>query len=401
VIAGVIEGFYGTPWSHQDRLDCIDLLDRLEANTYVWAGKSEPRHRDHWRDPFTDDELTKFAELAAHRSGVGLVVGLTPGADATLDEVLAKLRPALDAGARGVALLFDDLPVLDAAARHRALANDVEQSLSCPVWLTPTHYAGSESSPYLDQLMTGLSSTIEVMWTGEHVVCDRIDAEHARARTEACGGRRPLLWDNTPVNDALMSEALHLGPYSGRSDELRSLIAGVLINPMMFARASMPTVASAMAWCRGGDAMATWNDMIDTRGWRLLAEATAFPDDPHWPGARPDRDWWDAVANMTVPDIDEGCSTWVDAAREGARLAVTAIDLMERPPSDPQHRAMGTIGLVMAWRAWHRTPVLTFGGGPRLRPVLTNDRSGRFSYDGRSVSFSTSLVDDLVQRATR
>ncbi|NDD98631.1 MAG: hypothetical protein EBZ93_14335, partial [Actinobacteria bacterium] len=133
----------------------------------------------------------------------------------------------------------------------------------------------------------------------------------------------------------------------------------------------------------------------------LLAEATAFPDDPHWPGARPDRDWWDAVANMTVLDIDEGCSTWVDAAREGARLAVTAIDLMERPPSDPQHRVMGTIGLVMAWRAWHRTPVLTFGGGPRLRPVLTNDRSGRFSYDGRSVSFSTSLVDDLVQRATR
>ena len=57
MIAGVIEGFYGTPWTTAERLSCIETLDAYGANAYVWAGKSEPRHRDHWRDAFTDDEL--------------------------------------------------------------------------------------------------------------------------------------------------------------------------------------------------------------------------------------------------------------------------------------------------------------------------------------------------------
>jgi hypothetical protein len=281
------------------------------------------------------------------------------------------------------------------------LANEIEQTFACPVWVTPTHYAGLEGSPYLNELLSGLSSSVEVMWTGEHVVSDRIDASHARARALACAGRAPLLWDNTPVNDALMTEALHLGPYAGRDPELRHVVSGVLVNPMMFARASMPTIASAMEWCRGGDAMATWESFIDERGWRRLAEATAFPDDPHWPGARPSRQWWEEVAAVEVDDIDEGCGAWVSAAREGARLAIGAIDLIERPDPDPQLRTMATIGLAMAWRTWYRQPVLTFGGGPRLRPVLTNDDHGRFTYDGRSISYSSSLVDDLVKRATK
>jgi hyaluronoglucosaminidase len=84
MIRGVIEGFYGTPWTTDDRKACIDLLADHGANAYVWAGKSEPRHRDRWRDPFLPEELDGFAELARHREGVRLIVGLTPGADATV-----------------------------------------------------------------------------------------------------------------------------------------------------------------------------------------------------------------------------------------------------------------------------------------------------------------------------
>ncbi|MFM8562897.1 MAG: beta-N-acetylglucosaminidase domain-containing protein, partial [Acidimicrobiia bacterium] len=157
MIAGVIEGFYGQPWSTDDRLECIALLDALGANAFVWAGKSEPRHRDAWNEPFTDVELRDFGRLATHRPNVGLFVGLTPGTDATATEVIEKLRPTIDRGARGVALLFDDLPVLDAADRHRDIANAVETTLGRPVWLTPTHYAGTTSSPYLQRLFDGLS----------------------------------------------------------------------------------------------------------------------------------------------------------------------------------------------------------------------------------------------------
>lgn len=401
MISGVIEGFYGTPWSWSDRKACIELLSHFDANAYVWAAKSEPRHRDLWRDPFRTDELEGFSDLSCHRDGVRLIVGLTPGADATAPEVTRKLGPAIAAGAHGVALLFDDLPELDAAERHRTLANETEQTFGLPVWLTPTHYAGGRRSEYLDQLVRGLSPTVEIMWTGEHVVSDRIGPDDVRARTLACGGRAPLLWDNTPVNDAMMSEALHLGPYVGRDPAIRSALSGVLVNPMALARASLPTIASAMAWCGGGDALATWNDTIDRLGWRRLAESTAFPDDAHWPGARPSRQWWQEVSELDIVDIDDGCRPWVEAAKEGARLAIAALDLQERPDPDPQRRTMAAIGLGLAWRSWSRLPALTFGGGPRLRPVLTNDDRGRFTYDGRSISHSTSLVDDLVKRATR
>ena len=63
-ISGVIEGFYGPPWTHDDRLAWIDRLCTWGMTHYVWAAKQEPRHRDDWAAPFTDDELVGFGELA-------------------------------------------------------------------------------------------------------------------------------------------------------------------------------------------------------------------------------------------------------------------------------------------------------------------------------------------------
>lgn len=400
LIAGVIEGFYGPPWSHADRLATIDLLAENGGNWYVWAPKAAPRHRDAWREPFTPDEIGEFGELAGCRDGVGVSVGLTPGPDATTNEVIAKLRPVVDAGVHGLTLCFDDVPELDAASRHRDLANAVRRAFGLPVWLVPTHYAGGVSSPYLERLIDGLDPEVLVMWTGSHVVCDTITVDDVNARRNATDDRPPLIWDNTPVNDALMTEALHLGPYSGRDAEIRSSIAGVLVNPMEFARASWPTIVSALAWCRGGDTITAWSGEIDRLGLRRLAEATAFPDDEHWPGARPERAWWSEVAALDADaitaSVGDGVRRWVDAARDGAALALRALDLAALDAGE--RRALAQFGLAVAAREWERRPALTFGGGPRIRPVATNDEAGRFVMDPRSVSWSTSLVADLVRR---
>jgi hyaluronoglucosaminidase len=401
LIAGVIEGFYGPPWSHADRLATIDLLAEHGGNWYVWAPKAAPRHRDAWREPFSADEIDEFGGLARRRTGVRVSVGLTPGPDATTDEVIAKLQPVVDARVQGLTLCFDDVPELDAASRHRDLANTVRRTFGVPVWLVPTHYAGGVSSPYLERLIDGLDHEILVMWTGSHVVCDTISEADVAARRRATGDRPPLVWDNTPVNDALMTEALHLGPYSGRDATIRSSIAGVLVNPMEFARASWPTIVSALAWCRGDDAVQAWDLEIDRLGLRVLAEATAFPDDEHWPGARPERAWWSEVAALDTEaiteSVGEGVRRWVDAARDGAALALRALDLTELDVSE--RRALAQFGLALATREWERRPALTFGGGPRIRPVAANDEAGRFVMDPRSVSWSTSLVADLVRRA--
>ena len=394
---GVIEGFYGDPWSHDERLACIDALAGWGANAYVWAPKSEPRHRDAWAEPFTALELEQFSELIGHRPEVMVSIAITPDRSATIEQIRQKLGPVVAAGCRTITLCFDDLPVLDAGAHHRDLANTAVAAMDVDVWLVPTHYMGTNTSAYLDSLLDGLSDRVTLMWTGVSVVADEIHAEHAAARAASTGGRLPLLWDNTPVNDALMTAYLHLGPYAGREAALRESVAGVLLNPMMSMRASLPTIESACAWWQGLDPLVAWSAAVDRDGWRLLAEATAFPGDAHWPGDLPGRAWLEGVAalpDQNDPDIDP----WIDAARTGARLCLVACSLLEAleagaPPSSLTRQFFGMVGVAR----WLQLPHRTLGAGPRLRPVVVADADGDFAVTSECVVFTTSIVEHYVR----
>lgn len=394
---GVIEGFYGTPWTFDERAECMRVLAAHGADSYVWAPKSEPRHRDEWNEPFTPDEIAGFTHLSVCAPGVGVSVGLTPGAPATSEEVMAKLAPALAAGCAGVTLCFDDLPVLDAARRHADIANDVVTRTGLPTWLVPTHYAGMSGSPYLGTLVRDLDERVLVMWTGSHVVTDSITAHDARRRADVTGGRAPLLWDNTPVNDAMMTALLHVGPYHGRDTDLRGELSGLLINPMSAMRASLPTIESACAWWRGDDPVQAWNAAVDRLGLRLLAEATSFPGDPHWPGDAPSREWLTAVAALEV--ADDALHPWVEAARRGATVALAAIDALDALDAGDGGAALTKHFLrLLGLGAWMREPVRTLGSGPRTRPVWTQDADGRFAPTASSIVPTESIPERLVAR---
>ena len=41
---GVVEGFYGTPWSHEVRMSLIDFYGRFKLNTYIYGPKDDPYH---------------------------------------------------------------------------------------------------------------------------------------------------------------------------------------------------------------------------------------------------------------------------------------------------------------------------------------------------------------------
>lgn len=398
VPVGVIEGFYGQPWSHEERLSCIDTIADWDWNTYVWAAKAEPRHRDAWVDPFTDEELDQFAELAGRDPRVKLMVGLTPGSEASAASVIDKLRPAIHAGAGGIVLCFDDLPVLDSAAQHRQIANDVLETLGGSVWIVPTHYAGTSSSPYLEHLCEGLATDIQIMWTGNMVVNDSIHAEEAVARSEVTGGRSPLVWDNAPVNDALMTSHLHLGPFTGRDPGVREVCSGWLWNPMISKTASMVMLESAAAWWRGDDPIQAWETAVDRDGWRALAEATAYRGEHHWPGETPAREWWEHVRD--APYEDASLFPWVASARLGATLALAALDVLDAAEADLTLEMVSkATRSLMPWTAYRTQSALTFGAGPRRRPLATQDSRGRFTLSPASVSESTSLVDELVSRA--
>ena len=306
-IRGIVEGFYGTPWSHEARLEAITFLAPRGLNAYVYAPKDDAKHRADWRVPYDADELARFREVAAHAESLDARFGfaISPGLDVEYestgdrDALLAKLEPLLAAGVPWFLLLLDDIAMEPRLApRQAALATWLFERLrgeraDASLTLCPTEYVGTQPSPYLGELGSGLPPEVDVMWTGPTVCSPTLRADDARGWTAALGGRRTVVWDNTPVNDATMTGELHLGPYLGRDADLVDLVGGVLCNPMTQPRASLLQLATAMDFLRdpdGYDAAASWEragqDLAADRAAPLAVLARACADGPLAPPGR-------------------------------------------------------------------------------------------------------------------
>jgi hyaluronoglucosaminidase len=265
---GVVEGFYGTPWSHDARLELLTFLGARDMNAYVYAPKDDAKHRARWREPYDAAEMKRFEELAAHAAGAGIRFGfaISPGLDIDYGSagdraaLSAKLRPLLDGGVPWFCLLLDDIPMQSGLApRQGDLATWLLDALraerpDAALTLCPTEYVGTRPSEYLHALGAALPADVDVMWTGPTVCSPTITVDDAREWADALGGRPPLLWDNYPVNDGTMGASLHLGPYQGRAPDLAGVVGGVLCNPMEYAHASKIALATAAAFLRDPDA---------------------------------------------------------------------------------------------------------------------------------------------------
>src|SRR5574343_290671 len=82
-LSGVIEGFYGPPWSHEERLRLFDLLHAPGLNTYVYAPKDDLKHRALWRELYSAAEAAALGTLirSARERGVQFRYALSPGLD--------------------------------------------------------------------------------------------------------------------------------------------------------------------------------------------------------------------------------------------------------------------------------------------------------------------------------
>lgn len=265
---GVVEGFYGPPWSQASRLWMIERLGRWGMNRYVYAPKNDPLHRDRWREPYPAVSVRDFAALLDHgaKHGVTVAFALSPGLSIRYSSakdvalLAGKFKGFVELGARSLALLLDDVPshlVHEEDRRafrslgdaHVALAGKVQEALGPDVtwWLCPTDYLGTASSEYLETLGVGLGPEIEVGWTGRTVCSPSILRSEASARAAALR-RRLLIWDNVPVSDGPMRFMLHLGPYGRRDADLAQFVSGVLLNPMQHAHASAVAIRTAAVY---------------------------------------------------------------------------------------------------------------------------------------------------------
>lgn len=280
---GVIEGFYGPPYTFEQRLDLLRFLATAGLNAYVYAPKDDPLHRELWREPYPEDFLDHFAELAAtgEKIGVRFSFALSPGkgldpqaGDTT--RVQQKLASLMDAGVRHFCLFFDDVLNEPEALKPEVqvrLVNDTfdflrENDAAATLCFISNFYAGTaeqmatDSSPFAALYRTPSSAYFEayrqltpeipILWTGSFVFSDPITLDEAR-RFRAFVGRPLILWDNYPVNDVALTRELFLAPYTGREAGLETALDGVFMNTMLQPEASKVALWTAARFFEQGE----------------------------------------------------------------------------------------------------------------------------------------------------
>lgn len=281
--AGVIEGFYGPPWTGPERERLLDWMARFGLQTYLHAPKDDPHHRAVWRQPLPPQAAAELAALidSCNRRGVSLAWAIHPGLDirygaaADLDALIARMEQVRGLGGRDFAILFDDIPGgLDADDRRAfgSLASAQAHVVNrLAAWLAdrvpdgmllvcPTPYcsrmanAGLGGEDYLRILGEALAPEVDVLWTGPEIISRTIDADHLAGIARLLR-RPPVLWDNLFADD-YDAVRFFTGPYAGRPPAVRDLVRGILVNPNSELPLNVPSLHSLGQFMRAGN---DWN----------------------------------------------------------------------------------------------------------------------------------------------
>lgn len=261
---GVVEGFYGTPWSFEDRVSQLQFYGRMKMNTYIFGPKDDPYHRSpYWREPYPADQAQNIKDLVteAAKNKVDFVWAMHPGMDIQWNEAdrkaaIRKLENMYDLGVRAFAVFFDDISGEGTDAKKQAAymnyikkefvdkKGDIQQLILCP-----TEYNKDwAKTDYLDILGENLDPFIHIMWTGDRVVSDitREGLQWVNKRIQ----RPCYIWWNFPVSDYCLAHLL-MGPVYGQDNNAVSDMHAFVSNPMEFAEASKVALWSVSEY--------TWN----------------------------------------------------------------------------------------------------------------------------------------------
>lgn len=277
-VRGTTEGFYGQPWTHQERLAQLDFMGRTKQNRFLYAPGDDLLRQSRWRDPYPADQRAAFRALAerARQNHVTLAWAVAPAQSMCLadDGDLKAMTRKIDAmwalGVRAFQLQFQDVSYSEwhcgkdaetfgsgpeAAARAQArLAGEVARHLADrhpgaePLTMMPTEFYQKGATDYRKALAKELDGRVQVAWTGVGVVPRTITGRELAGARDAF--KHPLVtMDNYPVND-YAQDRIFLGPYTGREPAVATGSAALLANAMEQASASrIPLFTAAdYAW---------------------------------------------------------------------------------------------------------------------------------------------------------
>jgi len=307
---GIVEGFFGPPWSMRHRRAVFGFGAMRGMNTYLYAPKDDLYHRERWREPYPKDEWKALLKLirTAQEHRIDFVYAFHPGkglqfsASEPVHILLNKAARFHDAGVRTFAVLFDDIPSRLTHAEDRKQFNGslakaealwLEKILErqpaswkkVEWWICPSRYTdnpllsrmfGSFEPGFWKTLAKHLPEPAACLWTGPAIVPQKISLAHARKVAHEI--RHPLvLWDNYPVNDLSMSDEMHLAPQTGRDPRLPEKVYGYLNNPLLQENLGLVPLATCF------DYAAAPHAYDPEKSWReAVGELFGKSALPHW-----------------------------------------------------------------------------------------------------------------------
>lgn len=314
-IRGFIEGYYGIPWSNEDRKSLMEFGGKFKTTSYIFAPKDDPYHREKWDDLYPEEELDEISDMVAvgKQNKTDFVWSISPlgevaeiaqdeGEEAAMDlvdenneKLLAKFDQLYDAGVREFGILGDDVGALpldyvveqmNAVSKWADEKGDVKDTI-----YTPAAYNSDwawDDGEELNVLEENFADNVQILWTGETTVApvtqDTVD-DFKNLDNEGNERRDPLFWLNWPVNDVDMERV-----FLGKGDMLESNVeglSGVVTNPMQEAEASKIAIFAIAdyAWNNEDfDAQQSWEDSMQyvetnaTAAFSILAQHMTHAD---------------------------------------------------------------------------------------------------------------------------
>ena len=286
VSRGFIEGYYGNPWSTEDRVNLMKWGGYYKLNAYFYAPKDDPKHRTQWDVLYTDEELEKKIKplaVAGNESKCRYVYALHPfpqgnhlrfdaNYDADLAKLKAKFKQVIDQGVRQIAILADDF-WNPGGQNGLRLLNDMTEwlkevkkeypDMKMTIPYVPFDYMGNGSGAEL-QVLKQAPENVQIVMTGGRV-WGEVTNNFTSTFTKNVG-RGPFMWINWPCTDN-SKKHLIMGGYDTflHPGVDPSKIQGIMLNPMQQSEPSKAAIFGNASyawniWETKEEAEKIWND---------------------------------------------------------------------------------------------------------------------------------------------
>ena len=288
-LRGFVEGFYGYPWSFEDRLSLMSESSDFKMNTYIYAPKDDPYHKDQWRELYPDDKAEELRQLAdeGKKDNMSFCWSVHPGngfnysTDDDYNALINKFEQLYSLGVRQFGISYDDLGGYVNGQQHADLINRVNREWVKvkgdvdPLIVVGTRYCngwGPDMQTYFKPFFSTLDDDVVVMWTGANTMSAITKDAYEWPKTQTGVTDKNLAaWWNYPVNDYCDGN-LMMSPLENLDTDVDNL-SGFFLNPMSQAEASKVAIFSGAdySWnVSGFERTSSWVRAID----ELVPEAS-------------------------------------------------------------------------------------------------------------------------------